>query len=157
MPSEHASPPPAAFQQTATELRRLHEGLQRTVTETSQLLEQLSSTQRQQQQLLEALGQVQGGLETLLAGGEATATEPATRRSFSEREATRWSYEQLQAGAQNEPDLLATFTHDFALPAQQLVAFLSNHRFFRKTGTGATAAWMISGNRHDDLRDYLAE
>ena len=152
------SPSPADVTQTVTELRQVQDELRRAAVETSQILTQLTGALQQHQQILATLDRAQGALETTLYGDAGPATETGTHAplAFSDHEATRWAYEQLQDGAQNETDLLAAFTRDFALPAEQMVSFLSNHRFFRKTGTEDNTAWMISGNRHDDLRDYLA-
>ena len=151
-----SSQSPADLQNAVVELYRLHDVLRQTAAETSQLLARLNACQAEQQQALATLEQVQSKLDGAVSanGGAPIATEP---RTFSDREATRWSYEQLEHGAQNEDALQSAFERDFALPAEQLITFLSNHRFFRKTGTADTATWMISGNRHDDLRDYLAE
>ena len=151
MSTENGSSPSSAdLQQAAAELYRLHDVLHQATTETTQLLSRLSACHLEQQRTLE---QVKRQLEVIVAesGG------PATPLTFSEREATRWCYQKLEYGGQNEGMLQSAFEQDFAAPAEQLITFLSNHRFFRKAGTADTATWMISGNRHDDLRDYLAE
>ncbi|MEE3371152.1 MAG: hypothetical protein VX346_17600 [Planctomycetota bacterium] len=147
------SPSSANLQQAAAELARLHDVLLQTTAETTQLLSRLNACQTEQQH---ALTLVKRHLEEIVSesGGSTSSATPLT---FSEREATRWCYQQLEHGEQSETVLLAAFERDFGSSAAQLVTFLSNHRFFRKAGTADTATWMISGNRHDDLRDYLAE
>lgn len=154
MSAENGSSPSSAdLQQAIAELSRLHDVLHQAAAETTQLLSRLNACQTEQQH---ALAQAKRQLEEIVSesGG---ATNPAAPLTFSEREATRWCYQKLEHGAQGEAALQSAFERDFAGSAEQLITFLSNHRFFRKAGTADTATWMISGNRHDDLRDYLAE
>ena len=147
------SPSSANLQQAATELARLHDALLQATAETAQLLSRLNACQTEQQH---TLALVKRHLEEIVSASGG-GVSPATPLTFSEREATRWCYQQLEHGEQNETVLQTAFERDFGTPATQLVTFLSNHRFFRKAGTADTTTWMISGNRHDDLRDYLAE
>ena len=76
---------------------------------------------------------------------------------LGEKELVRWLSDQLGSNEVSQADLVAAFKRDHEEASEELIEFLSDSKYFRRTGVGATAAWSVSANRDDDLRDFLAE
>lgn len=77
--------------------------------------------------------------------------------ALTEKEMVGWIYKQVQSGSKSQADLRAAFDADFDSSPDELITFLYGCKHFRKTGVGDQSAWMISANREDDLREFLAD
>jgi hypothetical protein len=77
--------------------------------------------------------------------------------AMTEREMVGWIYKQVKARAKGQADLCAAFDAEFDGASESLVEFLDDCKYFRRVGVGDGASWMISANRQDDLREYLAD
>lgn len=75
----------------------------------------------------------------------------------SEKELVSWVYGQVKSDAKSQAELSTAFEQEFDQSPEDVVTFLSSSKYFRKTGIGDDSTWMVSANRADDLREYLAE
>jgi len=76
---------------------------------------------------------------------------------LSEKELVGWTYRQVKSTEKSQQDLAALFQEEFKQPPESFINFLVDSKYFRRTGVGDSISWSVSANRHDDLRDFLAE